>query len=435
MRWRDRKVARTIEPFVMTDPSEPTLILGRYLLEERLARGGSAEVWRARDEKLNRPVAVKLLHPHLVADERARLRLAAEGKLVASLRHPRIVQTYDVVTEGDTPALVMELIEGESLSARLERDGALPPRIAASIGTDVADALAEAHRRGIIHRDVKPSNILIDRQGHANLADFGIAHSLESGAERLTQTGMVVGTPAYIAPEQLAGAEVGPRTDIFGLGTVLFEMLTGRPPFQAMAPLPLAEAHAAGPPEMPGVDPALADITRACLANAPSDRPPDAGLVAATLRGVSTMNPAERDADTRAIPVVAPAPAVPRSPTLEERLASWWRRGMPLAAGAAGLFVVVLLAAALLGPGGPATGAPELPTSTPTPEWAAQLMADYADACGATLDPAEIDGLAQPDAEAQVSGLMDACGTAASPGGGGGKGSGGSGKGKGNGKP
>ena len=418
----------------MSEASKPTRLHGRYLLEERLARGGSAEVWRARDEKLNRPVAVKLLHPHLVADERARLRLAAEAKLLASLRHPRIVQTYDLVTDGDTPALVMELIEGESLSARLERDGALPYRVAASIGTDVADALAEAHQHGIIHRDVKPSNILIDREGRANLADFGIAHSLESGSERLTQTGMVVGTPAYIAPEQLAGGEVGPRTDIFGLGSVVFEMLTGRPPFQAMAPLPLAEAHAAGPPEMPDVDPALAEITRACLANNPSDRPPDAGMVAAILRGVSTMNPDERDAETRAIPLVT-GPSEPAAPPpLEERLDSWWRRGMPFAAAVTGLFVAVLLAA-LLGPGKPAAGAPGDPTATPTPDWAAQLMADYADACEATLDPAEIDGLNQADAEEQVAGLIEECGaTQQAGGGGGGKGSG-KGNGKGNGKP
>jgi hypothetical protein len=420
----------------MTETSLPARIAGRYLLQQRIARGGSGDVWHAHDEELDRPVAVKLLHPHLVADERARLRLAAEGRLVASLDHPAIVKMYDVLTEGDTPALIMELIEGESLNLRLKREGALPPRTAASIGAEVAEALAEAHRHGIIHRDVKPSNILLDTEGHAHLADFGIAHSLEPGAERLTRTGMVVGTPAYIAPEQLAGTEVGPRTDIFGLGSVLFEMLTGRPPFAAMAPLPLAEAHAAGPPAMPGIEPELVELTRACLASAPSQRPADAGLVAATLHSYATMNPAERDAETRAIPIVAVAPAPPSPPMLEERLASWWRRGMPFAAGAAGLFIAVLLAAALLGPGAPATGAPELPSSTPTPEWAAQLMAAYADACGATLDPAEIDGLAQPQAEAQVAGLIDACGTAASPAGGaGGKGSGGSGKGKGNGKP
>jgi len=425
----------------MTETSLPARIEGRYLLEERIARGGSADVWRARDEELNRPVAVKLLHPHLVPDERARLRLAAEGRLVASLDHPSIVKMYDVLTDGEMPMLVMELIEGESLNVRLARDGAIPARAAAAIAAEVAEALAEAHRHGIVHRDVKPSNILLDANGHAHLADFGIAHSLEPDADRLTQTGMVVGTPAYIAPEQLAGTEVGPRTDIFGLGSVLFEMLAGVPPFAAMAPLPLAQAHAAGPPAMPGLDPELVALTRACLANSPSQRPADAGLIAAQLRSYATMNSAERDADTRAIPIAAPAaaaePAPPPSLTLEERLGSWWRRGMPFAAGAGALFMAVLLAAAVFGPRSPTADGREQPSFTPTPEWATQLMSAYADACDATLDPAQIDGLSQPEAEAQVASLIDACGTATTTsGGGGGGGSGGKGsdKGKGNGK-
>jgi eukaryotic-like serine/threonine-protein kinase len=427
----------------MTETSLPARIEGRYLLEERIARGGSADVWRAHDEELDRRVAVKLLHSHLVPDELARLRLAAEGRLVASLDHPSIVKVYDVLAEGDNPALVMELIEGESLNLRLARDGAIPARAAAAIGAEVAEALAEAHRHGIVHRDLKPSNILLDTDGHAHLADFGIAHSLEPDAERLTQTGMVVGTPAYIAPEQLAGTEVGPRTDIFGLGSVLFEMLAGVPPFAAMAPLPLAQAHSAGPPAMPGIDPELVALTRACLAESPSQRPGDAALIAATLRSYAAMDPAERDAETRVIPIIASAAvaeaAAPPSLTLEEHLAAWWRLGMPFAAGAAALFVAVLLAAALLGPGSPAAGAPEQPSATPTPEWATQLMSAYADACDATLDPAQIDGLSQPEAEAQVSSLIDACDTAASPSGGGGGGGSGSGKGsgkdKGNRKP
>jgi serine/threonine-protein kinase len=415
----------------MTETSQPRRIHGRYLLEERISRGGSADVWRARDEELDRPVAVKLLHPYLIPDERTRLRLAAEGRLVASLDHPAIVQMYDVLVDDDTPALIMELVEGESLNLRIARDGALPVRAAAGIGAEVAEALAEAHHHGIVHRDVKPSNILLDTDGHAHLADFGIAHSLEADAERLTQTGMVVGTPAYLSPEQLAGSEVGPRTDIFGLGAVLFEMLTGRSPYAAMAPLLLAEAHAAGPPAMPDIDPALAEITRACLATAPSDRPPDAGFVAATLRGFSSMNPAERDAETRAIPVLPASDAAP--PDLP---APWWRR-VPLAAAAIGLLAVLVLAAVMLGPGkSVADVQQDLPSSTPAPAWAMQLAADYADACGATLDPAQIDGLSQPDAEAQVSSLIDACGTAqeAAGDGSGGSGGGEGGKGKGKGK-
>ena len=414
----------------MTEPNQPTRIHGRYLLQERISRGGSAEVWRALDEELDRPVAVKLLHPHLVPDELARLRLATEGRLAASLDHPAIVKMYDVLVDEETAALIMELVDGESLGVRLERDGALPPRVAAAIGAEVAEALAEAHRHGIVHRDVKPSNILLDTDGHAHLADFGIAHSLEAAAERLTQTGMMVGTPAYLSPEQLAGAEVGPRTDIFGLGAVLFEMLTGKPPYEAMAPLLLAEAHAAGPPAMPGVDPALVEITRASLATAPAERPPDAGLVAATLRSFTTMTPSERDDVTQTVPIVAAAPSPGEEPSGAPS-----RRAL-FVLGAAGLAAALLLAVVLLGPAKPAAGSPELPSSTPTPAWAAQLMTDYADACGATLDPAEIDGLSQPDAEAQVAALIDAC---ASPeeavgGGGGGGGGGESGKGKGKGK-
>jgi serine/threonine-protein kinase len=415
----------------MTETSLPARIHGRYVLEERIARGGSADVWRARDEELNRPVAVKLLHPHLVPDERARRRLAAEGRLVASLDHPAIVKMYDVLVDEESPALIMELIEGESLNLRLARDGALPPRVATAIGAEVADALAEAHRHGIVHRDVKPSNVLLDTDGHAHLADFGIAHSLEPGAERLTQTGMMVGTPAYLSPEQLAGDEVGPRTDLFGLGAVLFQMLTGRPPYEAMAPLRLAEAHAAGPPAMTGVPPALEEITRACLANNPSDRPPDAGFVAAQLRAFPIMNPEERDLETRVIALPMPTPAIEPAPPAP--VAAPRSRHFPVAGFTTAVLAAALLAVALLGPGKEAVGAPEAPSSTPTPAWVDQLAADYADACNATLDPAQVDGLSQADAEARVATLIESCATAQEPAGGGGGGAGGGGKGKGKG--
>jgi eukaryotic-like serine/threonine-protein kinase len=405
----------------MTDTIEPTRIHGRYLLQERIALGGSAEVWRARDEELDRPVAVKLLHPHLVPNETARRRLAEEGRMAASLSHPAIVKVYEVQAEGETPALVMELIEGESLNVKLARDGPLTPTVAASIGADLADALAEAHRNGIIHRDVKPSNILIDQDGHAHLADFGIAHSLAPAAERLTLTGTVVGTLAYLSPEQLAGDKVGPRSDLYGLGVVLFEMLTGRPPFVATSLLALAEEQLAGPPRLPDVDPTLADITRACLSARPADRPPGASFVAAILRAAS-MRPAGRDDETRAIPVLAPAapPGEPRG-----------RRVPLLAFGATGALVVLLLVLAMLGPGKPVEGAPaSRASSTPTPEWMVQLFSDYRAACGEGLDPGTIAGLSQADAEDRVATLIEDCGATQSDGGGGG-----SGKGKGHGKP
>jgi serine/threonine-protein kinase len=406
----------------MTDPARPIRIHGRYLLQDRIALGGSAEVWRARDEELDRPVAVKLLHPHLVPDETARRRLAEEGRLAASLAHPGIVKVYDVRPDGETPALVMELIEGESLNVRLARDGPLAPTAAAGLGADVADALAEAHRHGIIHRDVKPSNILIDGEGRAHLADFGIAHSLAATAERLTLTGTVVGTLAYLSPEQLAGEEVGPRSDLFGLGAVMFEMLTGRPPFTAPSLLALAEEQAAGPPPLPGIDPALAEITRACLSARAADRPPDPAFVAAILRAAASR-PAGRDDETRAIPVLPAAPV--HDP--------WWRRAVPVALGATGVFVALLLVLALLGPGRPVEGAPaNFSSATPAPVWMQQLSAGYADACGgASLDPATIAGLSQADAEKEVAALIDACGATQSEGNGGN----GGGKGKGHGKP
>jgi len=307
------------------------------------------------------------------------------------------------------------------LNVRLARDGPLAQTAAAGIGADVADALAEAHRHGIIHRDVKPSNILIDQAGRAHLADFGIAHSLAPAAERLTLTGTVVGTLAYLSPEQLVGDEVGPRSDLFGLGVVLFEMLTGRPPFVATSLLALAEEQAAGPPPLPDVDPALADITQACLAARPADRPPGAGFVAAILRA-ATMRPAGRDDETRAIPLLAPAPAVTEP---------WWRRVRPLALGATGAFVALLLVVAMLGPGKPVEGAPaSLPTSTPTPAWMVQLFSGYRAACGEGLDPATIAGLSQADAEERVATLIEGCGATQS-----GSGGNGGGKGKGHGKP
>ncbi|MEP6681282.1 MAG: serine/threonine-protein kinase, partial [Chloroflexota bacterium] len=161
---------------------EPQIVLDRYRLVERIAAGGSAEVWRARDEHLDRAVAVKRLHPHLLPDELSRQRLAAEARAAAALSHPGIVGIYDVDTTGAWPALVMELVDGESLAARLAREGPLSERVTAGIGADLADALYHAHKRGVIHRDLKPGNVLLDSAGRARLADFGIARSLAESA-------------------------------------------------------------------------------------------------------------------------------------------------------------------------------------------------------------------------------------------------------------
>jgi len=200
-----------------------SLILGRYRLDREIAAGGTARVWRARDTQQGRAVAVKLLHPHLLPDATSRRRLEGEARAAEALSHPAIAAVYDVSGPDEDPALVMELVDGEPLSKRLERNGPMAPKAAAALVADVAEALYHAHQRGIVHRDVKPANILVERRsGRARLIDFGIAHSLEAASQDLTRTGTSLGTPRYMAPEQLAGDPVGPRTDLWGLGAVLY---------------------------------------------------------------------------------------------------------------------------------------------------------------------------------------------------------------------
>jgi len=266
-------------------PTVPRLILGRYRLDEQIAAGGTARVWRGWDVQLDRPVAVKLLHPHLLPDETSRRRLAAEARAAAALSDPAIATVYDVTGPDDDPAIVMELVDGEPLSVLLARDGPMRPEAAARLAAEVAEALYHAHQQGIVHRDVKPANILVERAtGRARLIDFGIAHSLEAAAETLTGTGTAVGTPRYMAPEQLAGETIGPRTDLWGLGCVLYEALSAEPPFTAGSALAVARAQAAGPPQIDGIDPALESIVRGCLAPSVADRPIHAGRVAGALR-------------------------------------------------------------------------------------------------------------------------------------------------------
>jgi eukaryotic-like serine/threonine-protein kinase len=385
--------------------AEP-LILDRYRLLERIATGGSAEVWRARDEQLGREVAVKRLHPHLVPDDASRKRLAAEARAAAGLSHPVIVGIYDVDATGETPALVMELVDGESLAARIARTGALPAPEAAAVAADVAEALFHAHQLGVIHRDVKPGNVLLSHDGRTRLVDFGIAHSLATSAERLTLTGTVIGTLAAMAPEQLSGGPITPRTDLYGLGVVLHEALTGRPPYPATSPVALADAQRAGPPALDGVDPALAAAVAGCLAFEPADRPLHAGALAEALRAWLAGDPApatalgpslaavDPDAVTRTVvvpPVPDPAAAEPAGGSPSPRVA--WRGRRRTALVLAGLAVLVLLVAAALvngRPGGPTGGdsgtssmVTPSPTAAPTPvpAWAAEAIARVEEAC------------------------------------------------------
>lgn len=413
--------------------AEP-LILDRYRLLERLAAGGSAEVWRARDEQLDREVAVKRLHPHLVPDEASRKRLVAEARAAAGLSHPVIVGIYDVDATEESPALVMELVDGESLAARIARTGPLPAPEAAGVAADVAEALFHAHQRGVIHRDVKPGNVLLSSDGRTRLVDFGIAHSLATAAERLTVTGTVIGTLHAMAPEQLSGGPITPRTDLYGLGVVLHEALTGRPAYPATSPVALADAQRAGPPDLAGVEPALGAVIAGCLAFDPTDRPLHAGALAAALRAWLAGDPApalasgpaaaavDTSAVTQARPVVAaasvPAGATP-APAPE---GGTWRRSAlaPLAAVAALVLLGVVAFAALRPDAGGQVGTDATPSPTVTPaatavpssEWMPELLAQIEEVCGdeAAEDAAqEMDGLSRGQAQRYARDLVEEC--------------------------
>jgi hypothetical protein len=200
------------------------LLFDRYRLERELGSGGVADVWRARDERLDRSVAVKVLHRDLLPDEGWRRRFVAEARSASGLAHPGIVPVYDVLDDPETPAIVFQLVDGESLATRLARAGSIPPDDAVRIAVQVAEALDHAHRAGLVHRDVKPANIVIDDDGRARLVDFGIARLVDdASAEREGRE--VVGTLRYMAPEQLGGEPADARTDLYALGLVIAEMV------------------------------------------------------------------------------------------------------------------------------------------------------------------------------------------------------------------
>ena len=211
---------------------EDVLVAGRYRLVDRIGSGGMSTVWSAWDERLHRKVAVKQLRLQQgLSDHEARLaadRTMREARITARLHHPHAVPVYDVVDHGDTPCLVMQYLSARSLQTVLAERGTLDVREVARIGSEVASALAAAHEAGIVHRDVKPGNILIDDEGSAKITDFGISHAM--GDVTLTSTGMVTGTPAYLSPEAARGEESGYPADVFSLGATLFTALEGVPP-------------------------------------------------------------------------------------------------------------------------------------------------------------------------------------------------------------
>ena len=286
---------------------------GRYRLVRRIAAGGMGEVWEADDTVLGRRVALKFLVAELAADDRATRRFVREARATARLAHPNVARVYDFGRDGGAPFLVMELLEGETLARRLA-DGPLPPAGAARVAAAVADALDAAHQRGIVHRDVKPANVMLTPSGEVKVMDFGIAAAADE-THSTTGSGMYA-TVAYVSPERVAGEPATPASDLYSLGAVLYELLCGRPPFSARTPALVARAHLHDRPApvrqlAPWVPRPLAEAAEAALAKDPARRPSSAAAFAARIRAAARL-PAQPPAPGPE-PVLAPEPEPTRA--------------------------------------------------------------------------------------------------------------------------
>src|SRR3981189_2742853 len=276
--------------------------LGPYEIQSPLGAGGMGEVYRARDTRLERDVAVKVLPTSLSSDPSLRQRLDREAKAVSKLSHPHICALHDIGHQDGVDFLVMELVEGETLERRLEK-GPLPPEQTIRFAAQIADALAHAHKLGFVHRDLKPSNVMLTKTG-AKLMDFGLAKEFAPASSaatltemtadqlKLTVEGMIVGTFQYMAPEQLEGKEVDARTDMFSLGGVIYEMATGKPAFAGKSRASLIAAILSSEPQpmaalQPMTPPALARIVKKCLAKDPDERWQSASDLAAELKWIA----------------------------------------------------------------------------------------------------------------------------------------------------
>jgi eukaryotic-like serine/threonine-protein kinase len=331
--------------------------IGRYRIDRVLGRGGMALVYLGHDAKLGRPVAIKLLADNLAGDESFRARFMREARMAAGLSHVNIVHVYDVGQDTDErPYIVMEYVDGESLAETLAREGRLSPARVREIALDCCHGLEHAHEAGLVHRDIKPHNLLADREGRVKIADFGVARSL--GETQLTMAGSVLGSAGYLSPEQAAGRPVTPAADIYSLGATLYELLTGRTPHQgALLTEPLSQGGLRPPPAMAGivsgVPAVLETAVMSCLEADPERRPRsasalalaiDAGDSTAATRIIATTPPTER---TLVMGGGRATPGLPQVPPVLRNLFGGERRARAMGL-AIGLLIVLVLAIALL---------------------------------------------------------------------------------------
>ncbi|WP_309820022.1 Stk1 family PASTA domain-containing Ser/Thr kinase [Pseudarthrobacter sulfonivorans] len=266
-----------------------TLVDNRYAVRSKLARGGMSTVYLATDLRLERDVALKVLHPHLATDETFLGKLGQEAKAAAKLSHPHVVGVLDQGNDGGTAYLVMEFIKGHTLRDVIRSKGALPPRLALALIDPVVEGLGEAHAAGLIHRDVKPENVLIADDGRIKIGDFGLARAVTTS----TSTGTLIGTVGYLSPELVLGKPADARSDIYSVGIMLYEMLTGQQPYDGEVPIQVAYKHAhetVGPPSalVPGLAAEMDELVQWCTASDPENRPVDGHALLQELRHIRT---------------------------------------------------------------------------------------------------------------------------------------------------
>ena len=337
----------------------PTVLAERYRLDRSLGNGGMGEVFEATDLTLHRSVAVKLMSPSLVQDEPARARFLREARALAQVNSPNVVAVYDAGEDAERPYLVMEFVEGTTLERELVKSGRVEPARAVAIATDIASGLASAHERGIVHRDVKPSNVFLTPTDVAKIGDFGIAR-LERPDATLTLTGQTFGSPPYMAPEQATGGKVDARADLYSLGCVLFQMLVGRRPFSGDDAVSLVYQHVHSTPPrvdslVPAVPAELGALVAGLMAKDPGDRPASAEEVRHALGSVPT-EPIAPTTTAATVPVTATAVLPRRAQELGQRRKPRW----PVAAVIVGAVALLALLIVLL------AGGDRRPASSPT---------------------------------------------------------------------